>query len=349
MASTAYINSRARGMKSRLLSRSEIEAMLDSGRIDQMGESLLKSDYETELAEALSRYQGTDAIEDAVSRNLVATFAKIRGMCQQDYAPLAEIFVGRWDLIAVKALLRNRHHGVDAESGARSLVPGPSMTPAIQKEMSSLDSMDALVRGLAAWNPKLCRGLVDALPGYQESKNLRVLEEALDRAYFVRNVMRLESFRSFDANLIRAMLRAEIDRINLRRWFVPRAPGAEAVEIVRELLPRGRIGEQTLREIATAGSPERAAEIVGRTPYGDLSEGLARFAETGKFSALERQFELKLLDKLRGAVQRQGIGLASLLRYAWLKYNEVTNLRIIAHGLAARLPKARVEQEVLHV
>jgi vacuolar-type H+-ATPase subunit C/Vma6 len=118
---------------------------------------------------------------------------------------------------------------------------------------------------------------------------------------------------------------------------------------VRELLPRGLLTDATLREIASSPTPERAAEVVSRTPYGDMADALAAFAQTGRFSTLERQFELKFLDKLRRAAQRQGIGLASLLRYAWLKYNEVTNLRIIALGLAARLPKARLEQEILYV
>ncbi len=345
----SFINARVRGMKSSLLSRSELEAMLDGGRIDQIGEALLKSPYEVELAEALSRYQGADAIEDAVSRNLVSTFSKLKAMCQDETAQLAEIFLGRWDLVAVKALLRNRHHGVDAETGAKSLVPGPSMPQAVQKELAAQDSMESLVRGLAAWNGGLCRGLLDALPSYQETKNLRVLEEALDRAYFVRNLVRLGTFRSDDAQFIQELLRAEIDRINLRRLFEPRAPGVEAEDVLREMLPRGRLSDQTLREIAAAGSPERAAEVVSRTAYGDMAEALAVIAQSGRFSALDRQFEMKFMERLRRAMQRQGIGLASLLRYAWLKYNEVMNLRIIAHGLAAKLPKARVEQEILYV
>jgi V/A-type H+-transporting ATPase subunit C len=346
---SAYINAYARGLKSRLLTRGEIESMLETGRLETMGETLLKSQYEVEMAEALSRYHGVDAIEDAVSRNLVNTFARLRAMCREETARLADIFISRWDLIAVKALLRNRHQGLDAQSGAASLVPGPSMPQPVQNELAGQDTMDLLVRGLAAWDPGLCGGLPEALPAYQETKDLRALEEALDRTYFARSLVRLGSSRSKDARFVQDLLRAEIDRINLRRLFEPRAPGVEPEDVLREMLPRGRLSHDTLREIASAGSPERAAEVVGRTVYGDMAEALSVFAQTGKFSALERQFESKFLDRLRGAVQRQGVGLASLLRYAWLKYNEVMNLRIIAHGVAARLPKARLEQEMLYV
>lgn len=344
----ANISARVRGMKSRLLSRGDIVGMLDNGRLDTMGETLLRTPYEDEMAEALSRYQGAEAIEDAVSRNLVNVFAKLKHMCREDMAELAEIFIARWDLNAVKALLRNQHHGLDVERGLASLVPSPSMPQALQKEFAAYDTMDALVRALAAWNGTLCGVLLEAHGAYQDGRNLRVLEEALDRNYFVNNIQRLERYNSKDARFIQDLLRSEIDRINLRRLFEPRAPGVEAEDVLQQMLPRGTLSRDTLREIATAGTPERAADAVGKTAYGDMAEALQAYAESGKFSYLERQFELRFLAKLKRAVQRQSLGLAILLRYAWLKYNEVMNLRIIAHGLAVHLPKERLEQEVLY-
>lgn len=346
---SAYVNARVRGMKSSLLSSSELSTFLNDGNLKAVGEKLLTSPYEVELAESLSRYDGAEALEDAVTRNLVHDFAKLKAMCLDDMASLANIFIGRWDLIGVKALLRNRHHGLDAETGSASLVACPSMPVAVQNELAAQDSMEALIRGLVAWNTGLCRGLTEALPKYNEANSLRVLEDALDRSYFVGNLARLGRYKSDDAKFIQSLLRAEIDRINLRRIFEPRPAGVEAEDVMSELLPRGRLSDQLLRDIATSASPDRAAEVLANTPYGDMAEALSAFSQTGKFSALERQFELKFIERLRRAVQRQGIGLASLLRYAWLKYNEVTNLRIIAHGISAQLPKPLIEQEVLYV
>lgn len=344
-----FINARARGMKSALLSRGELEAMLDNGRIEQLTDTLLKSPYDTEMSEALARYQGADAVEDAVSRNLVKTFASLKAMCTDASAHVIDVFLSRWDLAAIKTLLRNRHQGISAAETGASIVPSASIPPAVQKELAAQDTMEALVRGLAAWNSKLCRPLLESLPAYQETKSLRVLEDALDRSYFVSNLRRLGGDDSEESKLVQELLRVEIDRINLRRLFEPRPVGGTAEDVIRELLPRGTLSDALLREIAAAGTAERGAEVLSRTPYGSMAEALASFAETGRFSDLERQFELDLLDRLRRAVQRQAIGLASLLRYAWLKYNEVTNLRIIAHGIDARLPKARLEQEILHV
>jgi vacuolar-type H+-ATPase subunit C/Vma6 len=336
-------------MKSFLLSHSELDHLLDSGDPVAITETLLLSPYEDEMAEAMSRYQGADAVEDAVSRNLVKTFGKLRRVCRGELYHLAAIFLSRWDLQGVKSLLRNRHHELDAGTGERSLVLCPSMPVAVQQSLSDADSMDTLIRGLVAWNARLCGSLTEAMAKYQESRNLRVLEDALDKSYFVDNIWRLERERSANAVFVRNLLRYEIDRINLRRLFEPRPAGVEAEELVAELLPKGTLSPQTLRDIALAGSASRGAELLESTGYGDMAGALTSFSQTGKFSLLERKFELAFLDRLRQAAQSNSMGLAVLMRYAWLKYNEVMNVRMIARGLSVHLPKTRIEEEVLHV
>ena len=104
-----------------------------------------------------------------------------------------------------------------------------------------------------------------------------------------------------------------------------------------------------MRGIASAPSPERAVTFLENTPYAELTEGIEYYAQTGKFSLLERHFELAFLARLRQGSQQLPLGIAVLMRYAWMKYNEVINLRLIAHGIAFQLPTERVAQEMLHV
>ena len=39
-------------------------------------------------------------------------------------------------------------------------------------------------------------------------------------------------------------------------------------------------------------------------------------------------------------------GLSIVMEYAWLKYNEMVNLRLVARGLAGHLPKGRVREQL---
>lgn len=345
----AYVNARVRGMKSNLMDSSELDALIDSSDPGAMVDLLLTSPYEHEIAEAMTRYQGADAVEEGATRNLINTFSKLRRICKGDLELLVGIFISRWDLAGVKSLLRNRHHGLDAETGEASLLPSPSLSPALMSDLASRESVEALVRGLVAWNSSLCRVLEEHLAEYQDTRDLRILEDALDRSYFVSNARRLENHSSVDAKFIRGVLRLEIDRINIRRLFEPRAAGVEAEDILRELLPKGTISEDVLRNVAAAGTPERAAEALVNTGYRGLEEAFAVYAQTGQFSKLERAFEMALLEKLNRASQQSALSIAVLMRYTWLKYNEVMNIRMIARGAAVHLPKSRIQEEVVYV
>lgn len=344
-----YVSARVRSMKSQLFERSELETFIDKNDAGAIGETLLSSTYEDEMAEALTQFQGPDAIEDAASRNLVKTFATLRRMCRGDYDLMAAIFVGRWDLAAVKALLRNVHHGLDAQTGSQSLVLGPSMPVALLNELAGKTSMNLLVEALAAWNGKLCGCLLDALADYHRTNELSVLEEALDRKYFSGNVARLNLGEDEDAAFLKGLLRMEIDRINLRIVLAPKGPGANPEELMKRVLPSGIVSEAALREIAGVTAPERAGELIERTPYADLAETVVHAMKTGRFSTLDRAFERIFLLKLQRAARNQGMGLAVLLRFAWLKYNEVMNIRIIARGIDINLPAERIREEVMYV
>lgn len=343
----ANINARVRGMKSQLFSPMEMESLID--RTPQgMAESLLSSAYEAEMAESLTRYQGADAVEDAVTRNLIHTFEKLRRLTRGGLEDLAEIFLWRWDLLAIKSLLRARHHELDMQTALDEFIPGPSMPVALMRELASKDTMDALVRGLVAWNARLARPLAERLGEYNETRDLSVLEEALDRSYFVDNVRRLENHEGEDAPFIRDLLRMEIDRINLRLAFAPRAATHDPDAISRRFLSRGTIPLTTLREIAASPNPERSVDILDRTGYADLYSGVSYYAETGRFSRLDRAFEGALLGRLKRASQQNPLSLAILMRFAWLKFNEVMNLRMIARGKDVNLPKQVIQEELVY-
>lgn len=346
-AATGYMNARVRGMRSTLLSRSDLEALLDRGHAHGMTELLLTSTYEHEAADSLTHLQGADAVEDAVTRNLINTFVKLRRIASGRSEELVEIFLTRWDLNAVKSLLRIRHHELDAHTGGDSLAPGPNMPMSLLNELAAQDSMASLVRGLAGWNSGLCRRLTGALAKYEEARELRILEEVLDRSYFVENARVLEKRSDLPSQFILDLLRMEIDRINLRMLFAPRPEGMMAEDVLAWLLPRGYIASGFLREIASAGPPDRAAGLLDRTPYASLESGLTHLAETGRFSRLDRQFEQLFSDRLRRGVRKQSIGLAVFFLFAWQKHNEVTKIRMLARGHSANLPKAYLREEVL--
>ncbi|MBI5093842.1 MAG: V-type ATPase subunit [Candidatus Hydrogenedentes bacterium] len=344
----AYYNARVKAMKSELLPQSQVEELLDRDDLDFMTSQLLTSPYKVDMAESLTLYSGTDAIEDAVSRNMVKTFQKLLGIAQGEFKELVNTFLARWDLVAVKALLRNRHHGLDLETGRHSLVPGPKMSMALVSSFAAKDSMEDLVAALASWNGELCGCLRGQLAAYRDTRSIAVLETALDNAYFVGNVRKLGQSDDPDRQFLRKALQMEIDRINLRTLFQLREAEVSTEEILSRMLPMGTLPPRLLKDMGDAGAPERAIELLGPTMYARLVEGMYSYMQTGRFSPFERMFERLVMGWLIRHARAQAFGVSVLMTYAWLKYNEVMNLRMIALGEARHLPRGRVREEIFY-
>lgn len=345
-----HFNARVHGMKRDLFPTRVVDEFLEQGDITRFIDALLDSAYRTEMAEAMSRYQGADAVEDAVSRNLVATFQLLRSRAQGDFKSLVRIFLARWDLMAVKSLLRCRHHGISDVSAGAGLIPGPELTPPLLADFLGLDSMEVLVRALAGWNRELCGCLVKALPAYLENHDLACLEEALDRAYFTGNAARLRAASDEDSLMLRSELQAEIDRINLRTVFQHiETRGELGGSFEERILSQGALPRTLLRQMAAASDPASAMELLARTRYSSLVEELYQLLQTRRFSPMERFFERVIMKNVRHSARNNVFGIGVMMDYAWMKYNEVLNLRLIARGLAGNLPKGRARDEMYAV
>lgn len=342
----AYFNARIRGMKSQLFTRTQLEELLDAPDVQATIEALMESPYKEELAEALSHADGADAVEEAVSRNLVNTFRKLLHISGA-FRELAAIFLARWDLVAVKSLLRIRHHGLDATTGMQALIPGPSLTVALLRDLAQRESMESLVAGLVGWNPALASVLARALPRYHENRDVAVLEDALDRHYFVESARALTDETGEDAAFLRHYLRMEIDRINLRAIFQMRSQLSLEDRSAHRLLPEGTLSTAFLQQLLDAGSDEDAIALMMQTPYREIEEALFQYTQRHMFAPLERLLELAMLARLKRGAVTEVLSIAVLMHYAWLKFNEVVNLRLIARGQARHLPSGRVREEVL--
>jgi len=341
-----YYNARVHGMRSGLFDRAALEDLLSHQRVDRMSDALLESSYRGEMSEALTRFSGADAIEDATSRNLAHTFQKLTNRAQGGFRTLVETFLMRWDLIAVKSLLRCQHHGVRGDDAMQGLIAGPTLSQPILKEMADYESMANLVNALLGWNRELCRGLRKALPLYEERHDLSILEDALDRAYFVDHTSQFAHLNDENAQALRFEMQVEIDRINLRTLYQHFESKRDKETLEARVLPGGLLSSQRILQMANASDWAGAVELLGNTRYGGLVEELFQVMQTGRFSPVERYFERIMMREIRKRSRAQVFSLAVLIDYVWLKYNEVVNLRLIARGLSGSLPVGRVKEEL---
>lgn len=345
----AYMNARIRSLKSMFFPRARIEELLHQNDLSKMVEALLDSPYRVQLAEALSHSKGADAIEEAVTRNLVTTAGMLLARAAGRPLELLKLFLMRWDLHAVKSLVRARHHGLAPEDALAVLVPGALMSSGLLRRFAACPNMETLCGQLIAWNPELCGGLSAALTAYRESGNVSVLDNALDQRYFVQSAAQLRDARDDSGRLLHFFLQLEIDRINLRLIFQRlREPGAPPIE-PELFLPEGTLSSPVLARLGQAGDAAEVVHTLGGKRYTEFVTELYQFTQTRRFSPIERLFERVLLRELRRLAVRNPLSFAVVMDYTCRKFNEVVNLRLIARGLAEHVPPGRVREQLVFV
>ena len=349
MEHAAYLNARVRAMKGDLFPREKLDDLLDLEDVEMLVEVLLNSPYERHIAEALAQHHGADAVETGVSNNMFETFQRLRAMTFTPQRELVDTFLRRWDLAAVKVLLRNKHHHIDSTE-TRWSRPGPTLSLALLRDFAQRPTLEDTLNALVFWNGDLCRGALQALPEYRATDDLAPLEEALDRSYFVGSVRRLAEHdaNGRDRDQVQRVIRMEIDLINLRTLLQFRPPDGDAQALRARLLPEGTLAPGLLREMAAAPDVGHAMELMGPTQYSEVVEGLYQFLQTRRFSPIQRMLEHVLLRQVQRMARQHVLSLAVLMHYVWLKYNEVTNLRLIARGLTRHLPRGRVREGVVY-
>src|SRR4030067_285780 len=131
-----YINARVRAMRSRLLDPGRMEELLGALTFDALLAGLNNTPYGRDLQEALARYRGIQAVDEALARNFSATTQKIRSFGDGKPRALIEALLLRWDLANVRAVLRGKHTGRAEEDIMESVLPAGLLNRVALREPS---------------------------------------------------------------------------------------------------------------------------------------------------------------------------------------------------------------------
>ena len=344
-----YLNARIRSMKGRLLSPAAIEAMVQKPDLEGIAAELGRTPYRAELERATVQYSGIHAIEEALRKETAATFSRILSLSRRDEAEkYARLLLYRWDVQNLKTILRGKAMHVPPTEILECLVPAGDLDEAALAELLKQVDVKAVVDLLATWRIRFARPLALHLPEYLQNRDLSVLEYALDRFACESALADLRDDTDDDA-IMRAMVRTEIEVINLKTAFRLIRDGVTAEEARPLIIERGRSPDTALvLSLIGTGSVEAAARMLGGTPYRFLADIPAEAAKAG-VSAYEKELDRYLLRKGVSHFLKDPLTIATAIGFLWAKLAEVTNLRVAARGRVAGMPEKEIRREILHV
>ena len=346
-----YINARMRGMKSRLLTHRALDDLILRPDLDSVIADLENSPYRDDIIAAKGQFSGILCIEYALRQNFIRTFRKIQDFsrAEEEAEQYIRIFLHRWDVQNIKTILRGKNIHATADEMLGCLVTAGELDEATFRELLRQPDVRAVIDLLATWRIRYAKPLTAAFPEFAKTRDLAVLECALDRFYYT-DAMAAVKDPTYNNTLIRNLLALEIDVVNLRtvlRMVRDHVPPEDAG---RYLLGGGReFNEKKLRRLLSLSTIEDVVKALETTRYRFLAEVPESVMRSQKISVIEKELERFLIKKGVGAFLLDPLSVGSVIGYFWAKHNEVTNIRIISRCKTADFPVEDLREELVYV
>jgi len=345
-----YVNARIRGMKSRLLDTSVLERLILKLDVESIIAELENTAYKDEIEKASVQHSGIKCIEVALRKDFTDAFRKILNLMEGETAQkYVKILLNRWDVQNIKTILRGKNIHVTSAEILECLVPAGELDDITLVELIKQPDVKAVIDLLATWGIEYANPLTRNFKEYTETRDLAVLEYALDRFHY-ENSLQLVQGNSYDDDLIRDMIAVEIDVTNIKSVLriIRDKIGIEEAEGC--LIKGGRtLDSEKLLAMIRTGTLEGAIKQLDPTPYHFLSQVPEEIFRTGKISVFEKELEKYLIKRGISRFLGDPLSIAIAIGYIWAKYNEITNIRIIARCKTADVPEKVLRGELVYV
>ena len=351
-----YPNARLRALKSRLLTRAQYAEVLEAANVEAVVAQLARTAYQDAINAALVKASGWECLSDALRRDFANTLARITTFFRDAPQRLWLILIARWEMFSIKTILRGQQQHIPADEVLAALIPAVDLRAPDFDRLVQQTSVRAVVDLLATWHHPSARVLLGAMPRYAEHNDLAELELALDRARYSLALKELAPRDDANADIVRAVLRDEIDATNILTVLRLSEWGGSGARLTERygnaspaslLIAGGGRASQVLIAQKEIPSGEQIARELRDTIFGAaLARAATRYAETRVIAVFEDELEAQLARGQLAFFKRDPLSIGIAIAYLAARVNEIRNLRVIGRGKAAEWTRAEIEKEL---
>jgi V/A-type H+-transporting ATPase subunit C len=345
-----YVNARIKGMKSRLLAPPVFETLILKPDVESIIAELENTPYKQEIERATVQYSGITCIEVALRKDFTNAFRKILGFMKGgESETYIKILLSRWDIQNIKTILRGKNIHMTSAEIVECLVPAGQLDDTTLIELIRQPDVKAIIDLLATWGIDYAKPLTRNFKEYSEKRDLSILEYAIDKFYY-ENALNKLGEDSYDDRIILDMITTEIDVTNIKN-VLKMIRDKINIEEAEGLLINGgvKLNMERLLAMIRTGTLEGAIKVLDATPYKFLSELPADVFKTEKISVFEKELEKYLIKRGISRFLGDPLSIAVAVGYVWAKYNEITNIRIIARCKTADITEKEIREELIYV
>jgi V/A-type H+-transporting ATPase subunit C len=143
----AYVTARVKAKKSLLISKDNYPKLMLMD-LNEIGRFLGETQYQVEMTELATRYDGVNLIELGTSKNLARVFTDILNYSKGDLRYMLERYLMRWDIWNIKTILRGKYYGASTEDILEDIVAAGKYDEGFINILISLEDVEAVLKEL---------------------------------------------------------------------------------------------------------------------------------------------------------------------------------------------------------
>ena len=334
MSNYAYAATRVRARRSRLLGP-ESYAQLLNMEFSEIARYIQDLEYRREIDKYGATLRGADLLEAALLDNRSTEIGEVIGFCTGDLRMGVAAYAERYNVRAIKVLLRGIFDEVDSEELLKQVSPMSDSQLDLYTQIAASENIEGAIEQLEA--TKYYELLQEALEN-RKSDSLQPLEDALDKAYYQDLVSSLPSSGAAD-RIYRGFVQVQIDVANLKTVMRLRHRGLGGHG---ELLISGGTIDETL--LTATNSVTDIIPILEGTAYQEvLQPVIENFEDNGLNKAIQA-LENHVSIPSRRYSYLYPLSILPILDYLLRKEKEVRNLRTIVRGKDLELSNERIKE-----
>jgi len=349
-ANWAYINARVRGMKSEIISYEKLENILKQPDINSIIDELRKTPHAPFVEEAEKKYITglglAEILSLALKNSLIATTQKLRRMMEGEQKELLNLLLKRWDVYNLKTVLRGKHSGRHFAEISQNLLPIGEFSEEYFEELSKISDLKEIINSMMGAD---ARYVEEGWRSFSLTGNLLNLELELDNWYYTKSLHAAQALD--EGSKARVVFKMEIDIANAMMTIRLAKAGVDPANVKKFFLKNGMyLNEAIFNDLATKNDVEEVLRRLCEFEFCKVIAGrIPIYRRIHDISIFERALYGHLLRRTRELFRVDVLGIGLLLTYLELKFNEITNLRIIIRSKEYGMPDEIARGELVFV
>jgi V/A-type H+-transporting ATPase subunit C len=328
-----YVSTRLRVRKAKLLPPEEYQRMLNMS-LPEIIRLIGETEYQKEVDELGTSFEGIDLIEVALSWNLAKEYQRVIELAPGSLKEFTMAYLRRWDIYNILTILRGKMQGMKEGKIKEVLIPAGSLDRTILDRVLAEENCERVTDALKSWKmyPTLSAELSE---GCAIGSFARLENELYKRLYA--DLLQIARRGVKGGNQFLKFVQLEIDVKNIKTLFRMRGDGYE--EDAREFfIPGASFTPEELQQMNQMTSRNEVIDaLLARIKAKAIQVALEDMRTEKSEQEVDAELTKTQLDHMEQLSKINPFSIHPILVYLEKKKYEVFNLRAIARGKESRL------------